>query len=199
MNRRNFCLSSLATAISGAAFAAGSLPTGERAALPVHASAAGAQLYKFVYDRRYPAARSFGAAAEHAPSSGGVVAIRGDITELWSRDLEPKWRTGGGAIAGLTSARTLLCLEQLARDQWMRVAIRTEHAMLAGQKIAHRLTASEPMIARMTWALAAEDWAQKLPAALATCWDAVGAGAGLAIGPTCRLATEDALVSFVIA
>jgi hypothetical protein len=200
MNRRNFCLASLATAISGAAVAAGCVPAGERAAPPVDASAAGVRLYKFIYDRRYPAARSFGAAAQRAPCSGGVVAITGDITELWSRDLEPLWRSGGGAIAGLTSARTLLCLEQLARNHWMRVVIRAEHAVLAGQKFAHRLTAPEPMIARLTRALAAGDWAPNLPASLATCSDADGARVTLTIGPTCRLATmEDTLVSFVIA
>jgi hypothetical protein len=191
MNRRNFCLSSLATAISGAAVAA---------AIHADASARSVQLYKFVYDRRYPAARTFGAAAEHAPSIGGVVAITGDITALWRRDLEPLWRAGGGAIAGLTTARTLLCLEQLARDQWLRVAVRADHAMLERRKIAHRLSAPEAMIARMTGALAAEEWAAKLPAALATCQDAHSTHVTLAIGPTCRLATaEESLVSFVIA
>jgi hypothetical protein len=199
MNRRNFCLSSLATAISGVVVAACGRNTAATPALPVVASAAGVRIYKYVYDRRYAAARAFGAAAERVASGRGVLAITGDITALWRRDLQPLWRNGGGAIAGLTSARTLLCLEQLATDHWMRVAIRAEHAILEGPRVAHRLTAPEAMLARMQRALAGEDWATKLPAALATSPDMQGARFTLAIGPTCRWATADNLVSFVIA
>jgi len=50
-----------------------------------------------------------------------------------------------------------------------------KHAISEGHVIAHRLTASEPMIARMRSALAAEDWPSKMPAALATCQGADGA------------------------
>lgn len=49
MNRRKFCLSSFATAISGAVVGAGCLRAGEPDALP--AASASLQLYKFVYDR----------------------------------------------------------------------------------------------------------------------------------------------------
>jgi hypothetical protein len=199
MNRRKFCLSSLATAISGAAVGAGRLPAGEPAALPAAASYLSARLYKFVYDRRYPAARAFGAGAAHAASGGGTAAIEGDITELWLRDLKVRWCAGDGAIAGMTTARTLLCLEQLAADHWMRVAIRAEHTMTMGHEIAHRLTASESMIARMRCVLTAEDWAMKLPAALATCPYADGAHVTRVIGPACASMTDDSLVSFVIA
>jgi len=158
------------------------------------------RLYKFVYDRRYPSARAFGAAAEQAGSTAGIAAIAGDITALWSCDLEPRWRARDGAIAGMTTARTLFCLEQLAEDHWMRVAVRAEHSIAKGHEIAHRLTAPEPMIARMRWALAAEDWATQLPAALATCRDADGAPVTRVIESTRRLAMSDeTLVSFVIA
>lgn len=200
MNRRKFCLSSIAAAISGAAVGAGRLPAAEAAALPWAASTESLRLYKFVYDRRYPVARAFGVAAEQAGSNAGTVAIGGDITALWSQDLEPRWCTGDGAIAGMTTARTLFCLEQLASEHWMRVNIRVEHAMVEGHEIAHRLTAPERTIARMRWALAAEDWATKLPAALATCRGADGAHLTRVIGSACRGAlTDDTLVSFVIA
>ncbi len=185
MNRRNFCLSSLATAISAAAVGKGFVPDG--------------RLYKFVYDSRYPSAQAFGAAAALAPSVAGTAAIAGDITELWLRDLEPVWRAGGGAIAGMTTARSLLCLEQLAKDHWMRVAVRVEHGMAEGQ-IAHRVTAAQAMLARMSRALAGGDWPAKLPAAFAACREVEGARVSRVIDSTCRWAgTEEALVSFVIA
>ena len=37
------------------------------------------------------------------------------------------WATGGGAIAGMTTAAGLFCLEELAKDYWMRIVLRIEH------------------------------------------------------------------------
>jgi hypothetical protein len=195
MNRRKFCLTSAAAAISGAA-------AGLSCLTPA-AAASSVRLYRFIYDRRYSASRAFGAAAERARSTAGVAAIGGDVTALWSRDFRLQWSAGGGVIAGMTTARTLLCLEELAKDHWMRVVIRAEHAISENQKIAHRLTASEPIIARLTSALAAEDWPAKMPAALAT-WQ----GADRASRTTrvigsmrddCWAMTDEKLASFVIA
>jgi len=203
MNRRKFCLTSAAAAISGAAGGFTCLPAAAQTdPLRPAAAAANVRLYKFIYDHRYPAGRAFGAAAEHARSTAGVVAIGGDVTALWSSDLRPRWSAGGGAIAGMTTARTLLCLEQLAGDHGMRVMIRAEHAISERHEIMHRLTATEPMIARLRSALAAEDWAEQMPAALTT-----GQGADRAPRITCVMGscerrftmTADALVSFVIA
>jgi hypothetical protein len=200
MNRRKFCISSLATAISGAAVGAGCLPAGEPAALPAAGSNLSVELYKFVYDRRYPAARAFGIAAAHAGSTAGTAAIAGDVTALWWSDLKPLWRAGSGAIAGMTTVRTLLCLEQLAQDHWMRVAIRVEHLSPEGREVTHRLSAAAPMIARIRPALAGANWAAKLPAAFATCEHLYGACLTSVIGsarPSAR--ADEMLVSFVIA
>ncbi len=203
MNRRKFCLSSIATAISGGAAGLLSVPAaGQTAARPPAASAPGIRLYKFVYDRRYAAGRAFGSAAERAGSSVGIADIDGDVTTLWSRELKPLWTAGAAAIAGMTTARTLFCLEQLAKDQWMRVLIRAEH-LSAGHDIAHRLTASEPMIVRMSPALAKQDWPSRMPALLATCQRAdTAALATRMLRSSCgqgRALTDEALVSFVIA
>ena len=199
MNRRKFCLSSFATANSGAVVGAGCLRAGEPDALPV--ASASLQLYKFDYDRRYPAARAFGIAAAFARSTAGIVAIAGDVTALWSRDLKRVWCAGDGAIAGMTTARTLLCLEQLAHDHWMRVAIRIEHVGAEGQEVAHRLSAAAPLIARISPVLAGADWAAQLPAALATCQDLSGACLTSVIGSTRPFfaGADETLVSFVIA
>jgi hypothetical protein len=143
MNRRKFCISSAAAAISGAAagytshaWAASLPPAAFPAAFPA-ASMPGVRLYKYIYDRRFSAGRAFGAAAERVLSTAGTVGIAGDITALWSRDLRLRWLDGDGAIAGMTTARTLFCLEQLAKDHRMRVAARCEHAIRDGGDITH--------------------------------------------------------------
>ena len=196
MNRRKFCLSTAAAAISGAAAAqtviraqaifAPGVPLVSQPSVP---------LYKFIYDRRFPAARAFGAAAEQVRSTGGTFAIDGDITELWSRDLRLRWSSrgggrGGGAIAGMTTARTLFCLEQLAKDHWMRVVFRADHEISGTHEFAHRLTGPQPMMARITPLLSARDWPMKMPAVLASC--PIAQGAGRTGG-----AADENLVSFV--
>jgi hypothetical protein len=159
MNRRNFCASSVAAAISVAA--AGP-------AYGLEPSTPSVQLYKYVYDSRYAAARAFGVAGERAVSTAGTVAIQGDVTALWARDLRSQWLAGGGAIAGMTTARTLLCLEELAKDHWMRVVIRADHTIVHGRDIAHRLTAPAAMMTRLSSALSDARWPSLLPAALGT-------------------------------
>jgi hypothetical protein len=156
MDRRTFCVTGVA-ALSGAAAGLACLPA---------MSAPGIPIYKIIYDRRFCATREFGRAAGYAPSRAGTVAIDGDITGLWSEDLRLHWSEGGGAIAGMTSARSAFCLEQLARDHWRRTLIRIEHAALDSTTVAHRITAPEPMIMRVQSVLAAGDWPAKLPAAL---------------------------------
>jgi hypothetical protein len=188
MDRREFCLSSAAAAIAGAA---GSL-----------VCAGGARLYKFIYDRRYPAGRAFGTAAGHAVTTAGRVAVDGDITALWSRDLRLHWSAGGAAVAGMTTAQTLFCLEQLAKDHWMRVVIRAEHRISGGRTTTHRVTAAEPVLARMQAALAAADWPTRIPGALMTYRSAQAAPRmtfEIAAPRDRWTITDDALVSFVIA
>lgn len=166
-------------------------------------SAPGVQLYKFIYDRRYSDARAFGVAAEPGYSRAGTVAIDGDVTALWSRDLRGQWLAGGGAIAGMITARTLFCLEQLAKDHWMRVLVRADHALAEGHEIAHQLIAPEAMVTRMRSALVAADWPVQLPAALASCPVKDGAprlSTRFTLAGGRRSApTQPTLVSFVIA
>lgn len=219
MNRRKFCLASVAAAISGAA--AGhtasltpSAPTPDvstpdesrPAASSLRASLPSMPLYKFIYDRRFSAGRAFGAAAQRVRSAAGTIAFDGDITALWLHDLRRRWSAGDGAIAGIATTRSLFCLEQLAKDHWMRVAIRAEHTDSGGRKIVHRLTGSQAMTARIAPLLAAADWPVKMPAVLAACPRPDGtrpaAGAtcirGLPYGHGSSAAHEN-LVSFVLA
>jgi hypothetical protein len=112
MDRRKFCISSAAVAAGLAAEIA--LPS---APVPLH---------KVIFDSRFAAGRAFAVAAAGAGRT--TAAIRGDVTALWFDDLRLRWATPGGAIAGMTTLRSLFCLEQLAKDHWMRVMVRAEHA-----------------------------------------------------------------------
>ena len=77
-----------------------------------------------VFDQRYPKARAF---AEKARQAGlKCTAIRGDITDLYFRDLALRWSRGPSAIAGLSTIASLFCLEMLARDRGMRLVYLTD-------------------------------------------------------------------------
>lgn len=78
--------------------------------------------FKVVFDARFDAARAFATGAERR--GWPVHAIEGDVTALWLYELQPRWAAGDGTVVGLTTERSLLCLEQLAWDQWMRVVTR---------------------------------------------------------------------------
>jgi hypothetical protein len=82
------------------------------------------RLYKVIFDERFPASVAF---ADQVRREGlPVHGIRGDITALWFHDLDLRWKQGPAAIAGLTDANALFCLDLLARDKGMRVQARTE-------------------------------------------------------------------------
>ena len=82
-------------------------------------------IYKVLFDDRFSAARAFGSSAQR--NGMRTAIIRGDITALWRHDLKAHWDSGGAAIAGMTTPRSLLCLEQLAHDTWRRVLGRVDY------------------------------------------------------------------------
>lgn len=76
-------------------------------------------LYAVVFDERFAAANVFA----HVLATHGIPtrAIRGDVTQLWYSDLNPRWRRDAVPVAGLTMYGPLFCLERLAWDHGMRV------------------------------------------------------------------------------
>lgn len=78
--------------------------------------------YRAIYDERFKAGHVF--SAEAAQRGWTTRAIRGDITQVWYRELAPRWRHGPAAIAGVTTAQSLFVLERLAWDARMRVTFR---------------------------------------------------------------------------
>lgn len=102
--------------------------------------------HKVIFDSRVAAARAFGRDAQRAGLT--VHAIEGDVTALWFHDLDRQWKHGPVAIAGLTRAGSLFCLETLARDRGMRLRRCVEHRI----GLNHGL---EPELPDLTkWALA---------------------------------------------
>ncbi len=81
-------------------------------------------VYKAVFDSRFKAGRAFAAEAE--ARGWATAGIRGDVTDLWFRDLDLRWRKSPIALVGLTAQNSLFCLERLAWDVGLRVVTRSE-------------------------------------------------------------------------
>jgi hypothetical protein len=105
------------------------LSAGAPFALAGPASAAGAArepaIYRAIFDERFKAGQAF--AAQAAARGWTVSAIRGDVTDLWFKDLSLRWRHGPAAITGVTLPSSLFCLDMLARDVGMRLTARADH------------------------------------------------------------------------
>ncbi len=104
-----------------------------------------------LFDSRYGASRAFGAAA--ARSGHATAALRGDVTGLWLSHLDPHWAGGGGAVAGMTTAASLFCLEQMAKDHWLRVVVRIDHRRSSSIGAGPAATAADPAVIRACLAL----------------------------------------------
>lgn len=94
-------------------------------------------IHKAIYDSSFVECAVFGRAAAHCGIR--VHEIGDDISDLWYGDLHHRWRNTADTIAGLTSHRSLVYLEQLARTYGRRVVVRGTHRR-AGSMIEHELT-----------------------------------------------------------
>lgn len=118
-------------------------------------------LYRTIADERFQAGRGFATVA--ARSGAVVLGTSGDITDLWYEDLAPRWREQPAAIAGLTAADALFCLERLAWDAGLRVVYLGEHRELTDGSLRHRLWGPAPMNAAAdALASAAQDWHERV-------------------------------------
>lgn len=90
-----------------------------------------------VIDSRYRESRAFGLRAHEwgAP----LREIEGDITDLWFRELEARWKSSPAATAGLTERPALFLLERLAWDQGLRVVYEGEHVLDGHGAASHRI------------------------------------------------------------
>ena len=134
MNRRDFvvCGSGVVAALGVAALGAAGPAEAERPR-----SVPGRLPHKVIVDKRFQESCGFGYAA--AQLGCAVQPISGDVTSLWFNELQPLWARGEGEIVGMTTQASLMCLEQLAWNQWMRVAARIEHRSEPDGTVRHRL------------------------------------------------------------
>ena len=156
MNRREFVAASSAVA---AALAYRPSRAGTSAESRVSFDLSGV-----VFDRRFAASRAFGTAA--LSLNQRVYAIDGDVTALWTEHLDPLWRGGRGAVAGMTTPASFACLEQLAAQHWFRVIGQVEHRTDEGEVVSHRIKAEPDWQERLCTGLQPPAWPQHFAAAL---------------------------------
>jgi hypothetical protein len=180
-SRRGFIRSGVAVATAGAIGGLGasvhSSPM-ERPATPKSRL----KLHAVVVDQRFEESVEFG----HTLALLGVdnYGMRGDVTDVWYSRLDPLWRTGGVAVAGLTGSGVLFCLERLAWDHRLRVIYRGSHQRFADGRVHHA-------------ALGGADWGvlRRNTANQNSSWPNAVAAAVAGIGSPCAaVATDRTLV-----
>jgi hypothetical protein len=127
-----------------------------------------AQLYKVIYDQRHVQSRAF--ANEVLRLGVPVHGIRGDITDFWFRELDPRWKKEPVAVAGLTEHGPLFCLERLSWDHGMRVVYRADHSYRADGYMEHELCGSERMLREaVELSSSGPDWSARVASLLTRC------------------------------
>lgn len=163
MNRRDFVVRTGAAAAAGLGIARAALALASPA--PTDSAVLVRRPCKVLFDQRFESCRSFAAGAERLGCS--TQSIAGDVTALWFDQLHPSWVRGERTLAGMTTASSLFCLEQLARDHWMRVSARIEHQRGRAGTLRHRLELHEPTMQQVTAVLATDTrWPERLAAPL---------------------------------
>jgi len=113
-------------------------------------------MYKVVFDERFPESRMFG--AEAARLGAAVHALRGEVpereepvpygpyaasisdaTDLWYHDLDHRWRESPAAIAGMTLFSSLFGLQMMAGDAGMRTIYRAHHVLQQNGAVNHEV------------------------------------------------------------
>jgi hypothetical protein len=112
-----------------------------------------------VFERADPAAAAFGDAGRRAGAR--AWSIDGDVTDLWFRELQPRWAEAPFPLAGLTFYPALFCLERLAWDHGLRLKAFATHGA------SHRVTlAARPRQFGAALNAAGARWPAALAAAL---------------------------------
>jgi hypothetical protein len=124
--QRGFAVSALAVCPSAAARVAGG-KTQPRQLLAV-------------FDPAFQEGKAFGAEAVRLEIS--ARSIRSDAGGVWMNDVEPRWKYGPAALAGLTDRASLFFFELMARDYGMGLVYRAEHALFDTGRARHSITGS---------------------------------------------------------
>ena len=120
------------------------------------------RLFTVLFDTTFAEGAAFG--AEAATRGAPVHAIGSDVSSAWMHEIQPRWKHGPIAIAGLTGGAPLFCLELLGRDYGMSVVYRAEHVSTGDGRVRHVVTGPDPLV----------EWERRLTAA-GNQWSAVAA------------------------
>ena len=165
MNRREFvvCGTGAVAALGVAAF-----ETARAAGSECSRSLRGRLPYRVIVDERFQQSRAFGHGAAQLGCT--IQPISGDVTSLWFNELQPLWARGEGEIVGMTTGASLMCLEQLAWNQWMRVVARVDHRAESDGTVRHRLMLRNGPLQEAQVALADDgQWSGRLADTLVRC------------------------------
>ncbi len=128
------------------------------------------ELVCFVFDNRF--AESIETARQMAKQGITLAEFGGDLTELWSGYLGPRWQQAPMTLAGLTTRHGLFVLETLAADYGMKPVYRGEHSIAQDGYVIHDFAGPADLIARMAsldiFSFESK-WATQLDLALAEC------------------------------
>jgi hypothetical protein len=122
---------------------------------------------RVLFDRRFNPSNLFARAASQLTPH--IHPIEGDVTPVWSNHLRPLWRQGHGAVAGMTTYASFLCLQQLAAEYWFRPIALLEHLPGEAGTTHHRLLAEPHWQPRLRNSLNCTPWPQTLAPELLTC------------------------------
>ena len=120
------------------------------------------RFFRVLFDTTFAEGAAFG--AEAADRDAPVRAIGSDVGNVWMNEIEPRWKRGPIAIAGLTGGAPLFCLELLGRDYGMGVVYRAEHVLAGDGRVRHLVTGPDRL----------SEWENRLTAAGGH-WSAVAA------------------------
>ena len=152
------------------------------------------RFHAVLFDRRYADSIAFGEAARRMGQT--THAISGDVTAYWYEHLDPLWRKGPVAIAGLTEPGPLFVLERLAWEKGLRVAVKAEHK-LDSSHVVHEIHG----LADTPSDLPSKGWAPVMAALIGDCpLDGVETSCRLVgSGKATVRMPEDGLITWVIA
>jgi len=110
----------------------------------------------FIVDNRF--IESVEAARSAGRRGRALYEVDGDVTDLWYRCLDARWRERPGALAGITGEDVLFVLENLASDRRLGMAYRGCHAPPREGTVQHTLSGPATFVDGAAAAIGTDSW-----------------------------------------
>ena len=117
-----------------------------------------------LFDERFADGIAFALRVQEC--GGDVHPIRGDICAIWYDDLYHHWNGSPVGVAGLTTPRSLFCLDMFARDAGLRVVYYAEHELGADGPVDHRVFGPDRLRRTARLTQAGPQWSTEVAFAL---------------------------------